>query len=302
MARSELAQRVAVAAVGIPLALGLIFLGRWVFGAALMLIAVVGALEFYRLAEAVRVRPLSGVGAVGAGAVVLILAIRPELGAAAPWLWLLLVGLTLVSAGAVIWLRGVDGRPLETTALTVVGAMIPAMLGFALLIRHLGVPGVPGLEPGAGDPWAGTALVVYAVGLTWFNDTCAYFAGRAWGRRKLIPSVSPGKTIMGAVAGVVGAVVIGAIFTGIVLNGLLNLPIHAVAGGLGGALIAVVAQIGDLFESVVKREAGVKDSGHLIPGHGGVLDRFDALFFTLPVAYLYLCFILTLGNGAVTWP
>lgn len=303
MARSELAQRLGVAAVGIPLTLGLIYMGRWVFGVALALVAAGAAMELYRMATVIRVRPLAVPGAVAAVGFVLIAAAKPSVAGAAPWLWALLVTLLLVAAGAAVWTRGVEGRPLEAVSITLFGALLPgATLAFALFLRHLALDGAAGLDASAPNPWAGTSLVVYAIGLTWINDSCAYFAGRTWGRRKLIPSVSPGKTVVGGVAGVVGAIVVGGAYTAIVLDGILGLSLGAVLGGLGGGLIAVVAQIGDLVESVIKREVGVKDSGQLIPGHGGVLDRFDALFFTLPVAYAYLWLTLSLANGVSPWP
>jgi phosphatidate cytidylyltransferase len=124
--------------------------------------------------------------------------------------------------------------------------------------------------------------------ITWINDTLAYFVGRAIGRHKLLPRVSPGKTIEGAIAGLIGglltAVLLGANFIGPHVG--VNASLLKWAAG--GIIIAAVAQIGDLAESLFKREAGVKDSGKLLPGHGGVLDRFDALFFAIPVAYWYL--------------
>lgn len=302
MARSELAQRLGVAAIGIPLTLGLIYLGRWAFGAALAFLAAGAALELYRMATAVRVRPLVVPGTIVAAGLVMIAAARPAVTSAAPLLWASSMILLLVSAGAAIWVRGVEGRPVEAVGVTLLGALLPGgSFAFALFLRHFSIEGIAPLAPATANPWAGTALVVYAVGLTWINDTCAYFFGTAWGRRKLIPSVSPGKTVVGAVAGVVGAAVIGTLFTAFVLEALLELPFPAVLGGLGGALIAVVAQVGDLFESVVKREVGVKDSGQIIPGHGGILDRFDAVFFSLPAAYVYIWLVLTLTAGVAPW-
>lgn len=122
--------------------------------------------------------------------------------------------------------------------------------------------------------------VVLVVALVSIADSAAYFAGRAWGRRKLAPSISPSKTWEGAAGGLAGALAY-AIICGILVEGVPWLPYLAAA-----LLLAVLSVVGDLFESAAKRQAGVKDSGALLPGHGGVLDRIDSATATLPVAAL----------------
>jgi phosphatidate cytidylyltransferase len=120
----------------------------------------------------------------------------------------------------------------------------------------------------------------------WVCDSAAYYVGSSMGKRKLAPGISPNKTVEGSVAGVLGAV--GA---ALILNALslVQWPLWFVVAA--GSLIAVLGQLGDLAESMVKRDAGVKDSGNLIPGHGGVLDRVDALLFTLPVFHYALAWL-----------
>ena len=118
--------------------------------------------------------------------------------------------------------------------------------------------------------------------LVWVADTAAYFVGRAWGRRKLAPSISPGKTWEGAWGGLAGALAY-AIICGGLAGGVAWIPLVA-----GAALLAVLSIVGDLFESAAKRQAGVKDSGTLLPGHGGILDRIDSATATLPLAALLL--------------
>jgi phosphatidate cytidylyltransferase len=117
----------------------------------------------------------------------------------------------------------------------------------------------------------------------WISDTAAYFSGRAWGRRKLAPSISPGKTWEG-VAGALAAVLVYALLwsnsSGSEARASLLVPLLL--------LLAAMGIIGDLFESLMKRQAGVKDSGNILPGHGGILDRIDALTSTLPLAILSL--------------
>ena len=132
-------------------------------------------------------------------------------------------------------------------------------------------------------PW----LLISVMALVWIADIAAYFAGRAFGRRKLAPSISPGKTWAGAVGGVV-AVVLYALANWQYGNPLLaGEPLWRVLV-LAGGLLATVSIIGDLFESAMKRAAGLKDSSQLLPGHGGVMDRIDSLTSTLPVAALLL--------------
>jgi phosphatidate cytidylyltransferase len=299
-ARGELAQRTGAALAGIPIALAILYAGGWILAGALALLAAIGVVEYFRLAERAGAQPLIIPGVAGAALLVLMAGFEPTLAATAPLLWGVAVVLLLVTAAAAIWVRGPTGRPLASVAATVTGAIfVGGTLVHGLLLRHLLATGIaPGAHQGR---WAGTALVGFAVGLTWLNDSGAYFAGRALGRRKLIPSVSPGKTVEGAVAGISTAVVAGALYSAFILGDLVGLPVGLWEGAVGGVLIAVVAQVGDLVESLFKREAGVKDSGRLIPGHGGMLDRFDALFFALPVAYWYLSVILWLKGGGVVW-
>lgn len=139
---------------------------------------------------------------------------------------------------------------------------------------------------------AGGDVIVILLMIAWVGDTGAYFAGRFLGKRKLYPAVSPNKTWAGAVGGLVASVVsAGAVK--ILLAGLHDAPslVHALTWLdvlLLAAPGAVLGQIGDLFESLLKRSTGIKDSGSLLPGHGGILDRVDAVLFLAPYVYLYL--------------
>lgn len=133
---------------------------------------------------------------------------------------------------------------------------------------------------GDGAP-RGLAWVLIVVLATWLGDTSAYLVGRAWGRRLLLPRVSPKKTIEGALGGLVGSTVAGGL--GVVLFGL---GVPSVLGAAVGLALGGAGQVGDLAESMLKRQAGVKDSGTLIPGHGGVLDRIDALLFALTLGWV----------------
>lgn len=136
------------------------------------------------------------------------------------------------------------------------------------------------------SPW----LLLAAMALVWVADIAAYFAGRAFGRHKLAPAISPGKTWEGVAGAVVGVLIYGAAVLGFSpLAGQLPLPWPVLALLL--LLLTAVSVAGDLFESLLKRQAGLKDSSNLLPGHGGVLDRIDALTSSLPLAALILYFV-----------
>ena len=285
---SELGKRVAVAAVGIPLAVGLVYVGGWLLALALALIAAAAAAELYRLAAHRGVRPLVGPGVLLATVPILLAAGFPDPAEAAAWSWLVFIAAALALAAAVIFVRGVEGAPLGVMAVTFFGALFAGgTLSYAILLRAMPVVG-----QGTAPQWVGPALLAYPLTITWVSDTFAYFGGRRFGRHKLIPAVSPRKTVEGAISGVLGAVAAGALYAHFVFGAWLGVPMSVVAGAVIAAIISPVAQIGDLAESLLKREAGVKDSGTLLPGHGGVLDRFDALFFSIPVTYWLLSIVL----------
>lgn len=315
MAHSELAKRVLVAAVGIPLVAVAAYLGGWVLAVALAAFAAAGALELCRIARATGARPFGFAAAVTAGAMVLVAGAQADPVSVAPAWTLMLLALVLWALGVAVVRRGPEGRPLASVGATVVAALLcGGALSYGVFLRHM-------LPDGAGDwmrvaashgptraifdeataagaemsAWTGLTLLGFPLLLTWINDSAAFFAGRAWGKRKLIPSVSPGKTVVGAVAGTIASVLFGILLGEFVLGGLLGLPMGWLGGALGAALVSVTAQIGDLAESLLKREAGVKDSGAFFPGHGGILDRLDALLFAFPVGYWALLVALAPG-------
>lgn len=283
MSLRDLAKRLAVAALGVPLTLVLIFFGGWALTLGLAFIAALATREFFSLGEAQGIRGFPLIGISGAVALILVAGMARGFEGGAPWAFGILLGVFLTSAGTSVWLRWPDGRPLTATTLTLAGALYTGgPLSFAIFLRHL-----PDLQGGFsyGLPWPGPVLLAFPLAVTWIGDSAAYFFGTLMGDRKLIPSVSPGKTVVGGVAGLGTSVLVG------VAVGWLALGLHpdpglsALLGGGIGLLLGVAAPIGDLVESVFKREVGVKDSGAIFPGHGGMLDRFDATIYTLPLAY-----------------
>lgn len=300
---SELTKRVAVAAIGIPFAIFIIYIGGWPLALVLALVAAMGANEFIRIARKGGVEPPPVLTIGGALAFVLIAAALPTPARSAPWLWLLVTALLILATTAVIWTRGVEGRPLASAAAVLLGALLTGgTLAYAVFLRAALAYSPYRFNGGELDAftsgsWAGFSLVAYALAITWINDTFAYFGGRALGRHKLIPRVSPGKTVEGTISGLIGAILTSVLFAHFIFTGWLGIPVGVVAAILGGVLLSAGAVLGDLAESLLKREAGVKDSGTLLPGHGGVLDRFDALYFTIPIAYWFLFFVMRLGGG-----
>lgn len=298
MARSELTNRWLVALVGIPTAVGLAWIGRWGLGPVLALFSAGAALEVYRFAAVQGVVALRVPGAIAAAALVMLATVFPTVAVAGPVIWTFIMAFLLLLLALAALVRGVEGRPLLVVAVTAAGALVPAGgMSFLVFIRHL-----PLTAPaGAFDLWstvAGVALVAYPLMVTWTTDSAAFFGGRRWGRHKLAPRLSPGKTREGGVLGLVGGTA-GGVFMGLVVFDLwLGMPISWLAGGAGGLLISALSQLGDLSESAWKREAGVKDSGTVFPGHGGILDRMDSLIFTLPASYWWLALVLP---GASLW-
>jgi phosphatidate cytidylyltransferase len=165
--------------------------------------------------------------------------------------------------------RSIENAGLELMASVAAPFYVGALLiTSALLRRDLG---------STGARW-----VLLSLCIAWFADTGAYFTGRAFGKAKLYPAVSPGKTRAG-LYGALGASALAGVLAS--LTYLPQLPI--VSGIVLGTIGGLLGQLGDLVESLIKRSCGVKDSGKLIPGHGGILDRVDALLFVSPVVYVY---------------
>lgn len=256
----DLAPRVASALVLVPLALSCIWVGG-VFWAALVALVTVGlGWEWVRLTDIPQVS-LPGLAIPGIAVVAVILA--------ASGFWL--TALTIAAAGSLALAVASGWR----------GLGLPYITASALGLLWL-----------RNDPVMGLANLLFAVLIVWASDIGAYLVGRAFGGPKLAPAISPGKTVSGALGGLAAAVLTG-LGVALISTGALSWRAAELALGL-----AVVAEAGDLLESWIKRFCGKKDSSQLIPGHGGLLDRLDALMAVAPVAGL-LAF--TLGRGVVLW-
>lgn len=264
--------RLLVAALGIPIGVAVVLVGGPLYAGVVVLLTIVGLHEFYTLTRPYRPNLLAGYLAALAGLA----------GAYFGGLGGLLGGTTTLLALLFFW--GLGGRlgdhlvgRMAVTALGVVWLVLG--FGHLILLRKLD---------------NGMALTVLAIGCTWVNDTFAYFVGRVFGRHRMAPRISPKKTIEGALGGLVGSVLF-ALVVKIYSPGWLSLREAAILG----LVIGVVGQWGDLFESTVKRDLRVKDSGRLFPGHGGVLDRFDSALFAGIATYWGA--VLLLKDG-LKWP
>ena len=278
---ANLVKRIAFAAVAIPVAVGVVWLGGWPLAALVALIGALGARELFDIAakQGVLAFRTTGMAAAAIGPLLAYHAVSDAAGRAlldANWAFLA-AGFLILLLILALQHRAPTERPLAALAVTAFAVCYAGLLpAFLLGIRH-------GTWPMRS--WAGTALVFFPLVVTWVCDTAAMFGGRAFGGPKLAPTISPGKTRSGAMAGVVGGAAVAPLFA------LWLLPTAGIEVGwlpaVGMAIaLSVIGQFGDLAESLFKREAGVKDSSALIPGHGGVLDRFDSLYVVLPIAAL----------------
>jgi phosphatidate cytidylyltransferase len=272
--RSELFRRVGTAVVVLPLLLAGMLWAPPLVGFAIVTVAVaLGAWEFDGL---LRARELKALRVTGAAALVLVYANVGLLGGPAgshdgSHLPVLLWPLVAVLGLTGLLFRARDfARDVPAAALTMLGAVYLGALGGAIAALRI-------MPPDALGPWR----IVLLLAIVMAADTAAYFVGRAVGRHKLAPAISPGKTVEGAVGGVAG----GVLGAWAVSAAGLHLPaVHVVVLGV---LVTLFAIVGDLVESLLKRWAGVKDSGRLFPGHGGMLDRLDSLLFGAAVLYYY---------------
>ena len=268
-------ERAISAAVLVPVLLLVLAIGGPLIGAAVALATALAAVEVFRLLRSAGYVTFAALGTALALVVVLDAAF-PEL-LEGSGLLLGAVGIVLVAVGSFSRPDPRDG--LAIWMATIFGALYVSLLSFVVRLGHA----APALPAGAPLHWLGSErgwilLLVLAV---WSYDTGAYLVGRNLGRTRFLTHISPSKTIEGLLGGVVATAVVIAIL----LFALGQNPLHALALG---PVTALAAQAGDLAESTVKRAAGARDSGTLIPGHGGILDRVDSFLFAAPVVTLYV--------------
>jgi phosphatidate cytidylyltransferase len=249
--------RLLVAAIGIPIGLAAVILSGYYLLGLTLILTIIGLNEYYTLLRSYRPNVMIGFAA-GMGTVVGAFYWGPPG---------LLVGLAALMVLTFFWSLGgeLGAHLVGRMALTGFGVVWIAM-GFAyvLLLRELN---------------HGMALTILLLACTMVNDTFAYFVGRAFGSHKMAPRISPKKSVEGAIGGIIGSIVAAVIVK------IYSPWLEWGPAVLFGLVIGFVSQWGDLFESAVKRDFWVKDSGKILPGHGGILDRFDALLFAGFVMY-----------------
>jgi phosphatidate cytidylyltransferase len=269
--KSNLLTRVIIAFIFGPLILFLTLVGRLPFLLLIELFITLGLWEFCYLAEQKSFQIPKWI--------LLILGI---LSGISVYLWgeqaLIILPLSAVYLTAFLFV--VKGRTENTTSDLAVTTFalfyVAGLFGFLILLREL--PNRPGLDYKIGGLW-----IVYLLICIWSCDTFAYFIGAPLGKHRLSPAVSPKKTVEGFFGGILGAVA-AAFFSYYVFfksGGIEHLLVISI-------FVSLVGQVGDLAESLFKRDAKIKDISHLIPGHGGILDRFDSLLFVSPIVYYYL--------------
>ncbi len=270
--------RILTALIGIPVIILAIWLGKTSFAIVVSILVVIGALEFSDFVKKKGI--VHGRGKVVATAFAFpLLAFFNLFETVIPFALTILILYNLL-------LRLFSGKVKDSILYTSVGLLIPLYTGFLpshlILIRDM--EGAMGLY---------FSLITFMI--AWSNDTAAYFVGTNFGKRKLCPSVSPKKTFEGAFGGLIGVIVVIFIMDFIMMN---QFGITVSFSKWHLFFISIIASLaatfGDLVESMLKRDANLKDSGNIIPGHGGVLDRFDSVFFVAPIVYYYIKFLVGL--------
>jgi len=263
--------RTLINVIGIPAILYLLWRGGLGFALFIFLVMIIGLDEFYRMNTNERQSPVKLTGYIFTGLM------------AAYYFWLpaitLLQGLSLLACFIIITLFIEMGRdklnPTRNMGITVLGIMyIPVLLGSVIALRNL-------------DTVYSTYFTVIMVVAIWICDSVAYIFGMKWGQKKIFPRVSPNKSWVGSIAGLVSTFIVFYVLRvqGILPDlTLLDVAVFSIIAGFFG-------QVGDFAESLLKRDVGVKDSGKLLLGHGGVLDRFDSITFASPLTYAYITLI-----------
>lgn len=281
---SNMVTRILVGLIGIPVVIGIIGLGGWFFAGAVIVVTTIALREFYRLAQSKHAEANVSVGVVWSICIQLCVTLMCSAHGFDSLVWLLasvafLIGGLLLTLTAELW-RARENALLNT-AITAIGVLYISGCLTALIVLRGG-----GYVTYESISWFATPsafLVMTLFVSVWMCDSVAYFVGMKFGKHKLFPRVSPKKSWEGAAGGFVGAVVSFAVI------GTYCLPhVALIHLFVCGVIVGVLGQIGDLAESLLKRDASVKDSSQILPGHGGILDRFDSILFVAPLILIYI--------------
>ncbi|MCF7809617.1 phosphatidate cytidylyltransferase [bacterium] len=268
MKKGGLGSRLLVAAWGIPLLLGLTWLGGWWTALLIGCISTMALIEYYSMQKELGRAPTKWIGIITGLAIIFVWKIDITKFDIIYFHWVLIVACLILMV--FMMMRGRSHLDFSSTLSGLI--YIPLLAGSFIAVRDWNTGSIEN---------EGRWLAYGIWGAIWICDTAAYFGGKALGKHKLAPTISPNKTVEGFLFGFAGSVIFSLAWWKV---GLIELDVSiilAIAAGLFG-------QVGDLAESALKREAKVKDSSALLPGHGGILDRFDSLLFTAPVVAMYL--------------
>jgi len=271
----SVAKRVLASMIFIPCLIVIARRGGYYYLALIDIVILIGLWEFYRMMEAKGLKPYKMMGILSGLALSWYVFFQQGIYANV-LLSVIFIGIMVLELA-----RKEKGLAVYHISVTLFGVFYVAWLGSHLiLLREL--PHLKGLEYSLGF-----SFVIITFVLTWCYDTGAYFIGSRLGRHPLLPGVSPGKTIEGAVGGMLSSII------GILVARATIAPYITLAQAIGLAFAAsIIGQLGDLSESMIKRDVKIKDSSKTIPGHGGVLDRFDSLLFTAPLIYYFLKYVI----------
>lgn len=272
-------QRLITAAIAVPIMYIIFLFGGIVYLLFFLAIILLGQIEYQKLLESKNLPNEKILGIISS----LLLGLSAYLG----YYYFTFCFTALVLVILILDLRKGDfSQTVTNIGATLFGVIyLGWLLSHAILLRNIdqyeNIRAYAANHQGISD--LGFFLVVFAVACTFLNDTGAYYTGKMIGKHKLAPKISPGKTIEGTVGGIVVC-----ILTGLIVNYIFGNPLSSDWTIAFALLVGIAAILGDLVESSIKRGAGIKDSGDIVPGHGGVLDRFDSLIFVFPVSYYFI--------------
>lgn len=280
----DLAVRTASGAVMLLIFVGAVLWSRWSALALFAVIMIGGLLEFYKLCRAKGYKPnvvLGIITSVFMFACMSVSFVTENIGDASAIILFLIFSVVLIPLVFVCEMWRKSETPIANVATTFMGVLYVALpMSMLLLLPAMLV------RPGAASNWALLAFM----SIIWANDVFAYLVGVSIGKHRLCERLSPKKSWEGFIGGLLGAISLAIVF-GYLFEGTTAAMVRW--GGLG-LITAVTGVAGDLIESMMKREVGVKDSGKIMPGHGGFLDRFDALFISVPFVVIYLFLTITI--------
>lgn len=268
-----LSRRIISAAVGIIYIILMLYIGGWFFKTSILLMALILMHEFYRALMNKGHKPVKPIGYLALLFLYISIILERDI------YIMPIIGLTfIIGISLPVFFRSITIVDISMTFFAIIypGAMILYLIPLSFKIQSYGY-----------------FFLLLTFVVTWATDTFAYFLGIKFGKKKLCPVISPKKTVEGSLGGLLGSIFAG-IAMGLIFNNSYNRSIPFIHFIMMGAMGGIFSQIGDLAASSIKRYCGIKDFGRLLPGHGGLLDRFDSILFTAPLLYFYILLFINI--------